>query len=119
MRGRIYYEVFRTVGQAYQELTALTVAQAINLHVSSQRIGEYKVTVLIDGLQERERLSVGKRLRVLGVKTRKVRGARDENEAAIRLADAIAGMIRAAEEGDAPPQAIKERLDAAEIVYAL
>jgi hypothetical protein len=43
---------------------------------------------------------VGRRLRHLGVRTRKVRGVRkDESDALIRLADALCGFVRAAIEG--------------------
>jgi len=54
----------------------------------------YRVTVQVDGLGKIERRSVGQGLRALRVHVEKVRGLRDESDAFIRLADAIAGLVR-------------------------
>lgn len=80
---------------------------------------EYKATVIIDGLTRTEERAVGGELRRLGARTRKVRGARDENEAAIRLADALAGLVRAGEGGDDTSRLLRERLAAAGLLLVL
>lgn len=46
-----------------------------------------------------EVLKFGASLRRLGIRTRKVRGVRDEGDCFVRLADAMAGFIRDAREG--------------------
>jgi hypothetical protein len=46
------------------------------------------------------------RVRKLGIAVRKVRGARDESDELIRLADAVAGFVRDALEGSSVMQAL-------------
>lgn len=48
-------------------------------------------------------------LRGKGIRTRKVRGARDESDALIRLADGVCGLVRAAEEGQPEMRRLLER----------
>lgn len=58
-------------------------------------IREHKITILIDALPRSSETTVGITLRRMGYKTRKVRGIRkDENDAIIRLADALCGLVR-------------------------
>ena len=45
-------------------------------------------------MQRSEVFRVGSGLRKIGVRTEKVRGVKDESNAIVRLADAIAGLIR-------------------------
>ena len=47
---------------------------------------------MIDGLDKKEEQQIAKQLKRSGVVYKKVRGARDEGNAWIRLADAIAGF---------------------------
>jgi len=80
----------------YLSLTVQTIAWALLAHAQQP----YKATVLIDGLPRSQRREVGSRLRHLGIRTRKVRGVRkDENDTLARLADALCGFVRAAVEG--------------------
>jgi hypothetical protein len=51
-------------------------------------------TVVVDGLGRPERHRFAAGLRKLGIAVRKVRGARDQSDELIRLADAIAGFVR-------------------------
>lgn len=65
------------------------------------RLGEqtnYKVVILVDGLGKVERYRVTLELRRVGIQVDKVRGPRDESDPLIRLADAIAGLVRDADE---------------------
>jgi hypothetical protein len=95
-KHRIYYEGYADVGTgSYESLTVLAIAKAINVYREKRAIGdEYKVSVIIDGLKKSEEGRVGRELRILGIRSRKIRGARDQNEALLRLADRMAGLAR-------------------------
>jgi len=62
--------------------------------ISKVALKQYEANVYIDGLSKSERRKFASGLRKLRIKVRKVRGARDQSEILIRLADAIAGFIR-------------------------
>jgi hypothetical protein len=62
---------------------------------------------------------LGTEFRRLGVKTRKVTGTRDEANAMIRLADAIAGLVRDGIEGRKEHKALQAKLEQAERLYDL
>ena len=80
----------------YLNLTVLTTAKTILARAHDP----YEATIFIDGLSKTERRIVADGLRKLRVKVRKVRGVKDEADALIRLADAIAGFVRDCHEGD-------------------
>jgi hypothetical protein len=75
----------------YVDLTVYTTAKAI---LAKAAQGEYRATVTVDGLSGVEIRRFIKGLRQLNIKVNKVRGARDESDPIIRLADAIAGFVR-------------------------
>ncbi len=85
-----------TNSKAYVDLTVYTTAKAILQRAQ----GDYKTTVIVDGLSGAEVRHFSSELRKLHIRIRKVRGARDEAEPGIRLADAFAGFIRDALEGE-------------------
>lgn len=60
----------------------------------SKNYDNYEVTILIDGLNDKEREVVTKELKGLKIKYRKVRGIKDEQNVFIRLADTMAGFLR-------------------------
>jgi hypothetical protein len=95
LSGKLCYATYHNT-KDYMPKVVLTTARAFSLHVVEE---EYKATVLIDGLPKPLIPEVGTALRQLHVRTAKVRGVKDENEPLIRLADAICGFVRAAEEG--------------------
>lgn len=104
-RGKLNYAVYRN-SRDYLALTVLTTARAIL--TCAHRT--YKATVLIDGLPRSQQRWVGSELRHLRIQVRKVRGARkDENDALIRLADAICGFVRAGIEGNEEMRELYER----------
>lgn len=103
--GSIFYSVYKDSG-AYVDLTIFSAAKA----VLQKAVEPYRATVLVDGLNKYERHRFGAGLRKLRVKVKKVRGVRDQSDALIRLADAIAGFIRDYLEGD---QVMKELYDKA------
>ncbi len=93
--GKLFYAHYENT-TAYQELTVLTLAAAIHKVTRQEK---YKASVFIDGLPKSQIAVVSASLRKIGIRTEKVRGARDESHALIRLADALAGFIREYEEG--------------------
>lgn len=94
LKNSIFFNRFST-GTAYLELTAFATAKAILKRAS----GNYKIAVYVDGLNRREAPVFTKALRDLRIHARKVRGVRkDENDAFIRLVDAVCGLIRDADE---------------------
>lgn len=75
-----------------QYLDMWTQSVAIALHTKYQR--NYQATVIVDGLRDKEIPRFAKQLRARNVKLRKVRGAKDQSDTLIRLADALAGFAR-------------------------
>ena len=74
--------------------------------------GRYKVTVLVDGLQRTQRRAFAQELRAARVNPYKVRGVlKEEHNAMIRLADALCGLVRDAEEGQAWAREMAGRLE--------
>jgi hypothetical protein len=93
-KGRLLFARY-TDTKAYVDLTVKTTAAAITNSV----VGEYKATVLVDGLRGSERDSFAVALRKRGIRTEKVRGVDDKKDMFIRLADALCGCLVDAQEG--------------------
>ena len=82
--------------------------------------GAHEVTVFVDGLLKHEAVRFGRLLRTRTQGVRKVRGVRKEqNNALIRLADALCGLVRDAEEGNAWAGDALRRLQANGLLEAL
>lgn len=95
LRGCLFVSLFHDT-RRYHEATALAAARALRLKAR----GPYKVTVLVDGLQRTQRRAFAQELRTARVNPYKVRGVlKEENNAMIRLADALCGLARDAEAG--------------------
>jgi Protein of unknown function (DUF3800) len=94
-KGKLFYHLSKNT-RSYKEATILTVASAINAAKHSE---SYKASIFVDGLSESKIPLFSAELRKLGISTEKVRGPRDESDAIIRLADAIAGFTREYIEG--------------------
>jgi len=87
----IYYRKHGS-GTAYLQWTTATVVAAIQ-HAQPEAFSH--ITVVIDGLNVKERQQVSRLLRQHTLPYRRdVRGGRDESSPFIRLADALAGFIR-------------------------
>jgi hypothetical protein len=86
--GSLNYSVFE--GRTdYPQMTIEAITRTIQL------IREHRITILIDALPRSSETKIGVTLRRMGYKTRKVRGVRkEENDALIRLADALCGLVR-------------------------
>lgn len=96
LKGKLFFASYQDTLD-YLPLTARTVARAITYEAGT---AQTKTTVLIDGLPSAQEHAVGRMLHRAGVRLRKVRGVkRDENDALIRLADALCGFVRAAHVG--------------------
>jgi len=96
LKDSIYYSVYNGTKE-YSKLTALTIAKA----VMAKEYKNYTVTIIIDGLNNREREIVRNELKLLKIKYRKIRGLKDEQSVFLRLADAMAGFLRDAREQEA------------------
>ena len=68
--------------------------RGIDLAVANLHPSASTVSVYVDGLVKNQYREYQVRLRKLGCDVEKVRGAKDENEPLIRLADALAGATR-------------------------
>lgn len=89
-RSKIFYS-FGQESKEYKEITLVTIASAITAAKDTE---DYKASIFIDGLPNSEINTVAVKLRKIGVRTDRVRGVKDENEALIRLADAVSGLVR-------------------------
>lgn len=118
LKGKIFYRIFHN-SKEYEDLMVLVIAQAINLYIERNDIIDYKATIVIDGLKATEAKRVAKSLRLLGIKTRRVRGEKDESNALLRLADALAGLIREADEGNDHYDKLVNRLQREKVVNEL
>jgi hypothetical protein len=103
-------------GQNYQELTIEATAKAI---VATVPDNNYEATVYVDGLSIIDRFVVTAGLRNRRIHVKRVRGIRDESNALIRLADAIAGFVRDDLEGDQYVQPLHEKYTAAGLIKKL
>ncbi|HEY4034835.1 MAG TPA: hypothetical protein VGL94_12815 [Ktedonobacteraceae bacterium] len=96
-KGKIRYSVFNGT-KGYDVMTVEGIARAIN---SDRPMGNYTTAVYVDGLGKTKRHEYSKGLRVLGVSVHKVQGVtKDENNALVRLADAVAGFVRDVLDGE-------------------
>lgn len=99
----LFFEEFRQ-SQKYFDMTVTATAHAIQRKVSPGA----KVVVFVDGLRKQEASRFDASLRAKRVGIKKVRGVqKEQNNAFIRLADALCGLVRDAEEGQ--PRAVDAR----------
>lgn len=107
LKGKLF-SAYHHNTRAYVDLTIEGTAKAVQAYV----LGEYKATILVDGLQkaERNRFAVG--LRQQGILTYKVVGRDDEKDPLIRLADALCGFVGDAMQGEAGYQRLLRKAQA-------
>ena len=89
LRGGFYYSIYKNT-TLFADLLALTTAKAI----LDKAPNNYSASIIVDGLNRNLEKSFAVSLRKLKIKTNKVKGARDESSAFIRLADSMAGLLR-------------------------
>ncbi|MBI3764763.1 MAG: DUF3800 domain-containing protein [Chloroflexi bacterium] len=114
-RGRLYAATHLNQ-RDYLRLTLQTIAEALK----DTGGGKYEATIRIDGLPRTQERLATLELRRMGVAGGRVKGVRrDENDALIRLADAICGLCRAAREDQPEMKALWERAVKAGVVREL
>lgn len=89
-KEKLRYSIYRNQIN-YDMTTIVGIAKAIHYKEPEQ----YTSIIYVDGLKKTKRHEYGSELRKLGIPTHKVQGVKkDENNALIRLADALAGFVR-------------------------
>lgn len=111
LKNAVFYATYQA-SKEYSKLTSFTIAKA----VLAKETTNYTVTVIIDGLNDRERDVVREELKKLKIKYRKIRGMKDEQSVFLRLADAMAGFLREATEGKEYTKTFAKRFKTSEIV---
>lgn len=111
LKNNIFYTAYQA-SMEYSKLTSLTIAKAVLAKTSAN----YTVTVIIDGLNDKERDVVRKELKKLKIKYRKIRGMKDEQSIFLRLSDAMAGFLREVYEGEKYTKQFIKRFKKASIV---
>jgi hypothetical protein len=89
LRGSVFYREYHESNK-YLDLIALTIAQTVLENIQTP----YNLTVIIDGLNDKEKDRVRNALKKLKIKYRNIRGMKDEQNSLLRLADSIAGFLR-------------------------
>jgi hypothetical protein len=100
LKGHVYTRIYAE-GKNYLDRTAYVVADALHDYMAVHYLDSARSVVTIDGLKEEEARQVNKVIRRHGLFVSRIRGARDESDSLIRLADGVAGPVRAAYTGDA------------------
>lgn len=92
-RGRLRFATYENSSD-YVTLTTRAISKAL------QQLAYSEATVLIDAFPRSAERNLGLQLRRQGLRTKKVRGIRkEENDALMRLADAVCGFVRLARQG--------------------
>ena len=111
LKGSIFYSAYQDTKE-YIPLTSLTIAKA----VLSKEEDDYTVTIIIDGLKDREMQDVRKELKKLKINYRKIRGMKDEQDPILRLADSIAGFLRDSLENQSYAKSILDKFRRAKVI---
>ncbi|HEV2402622.1 MAG TPA: DUF3800 domain-containing protein [Candidatus Saccharimonadales bacterium] len=123
MPGQLYVRIKTDAavkGSFFEDQQVIASAQAINVYREKHKIDDnYKVTIAIDGLSKNLTPRVGRSFRLLGVKIRNIHGERDQSSPIIRLADAIAGLVRDGVEGRREYKALISKLEKNNKLYRL
>ena len=115
LRYSLFFEIFSD-SKKYIELTSYATAKAVLRKAGN----DYKATVYVDGFRRKEIEVFTRGLRDLHIRTKKIRGVkRDENNAFIRLADALCGLVRDAGEDSPWAKSALEQLQKKNVVVEL
>lgn len=102
--GTLSYHVIRGPGKIdFDESTIEGIARTVELRGADD---EYTAELHIDGLTATKRAEYSVELRRRGFRIRRVHLTRDDHDPLIRLADAVAGLAREAEEGEEESRAL-------------
>ena len=106
LKNQAFFDTFAHTKQ-YIELSSFATARAI-LRKAEEN---YSASIFVDGFNKRELEKFEHGLKELRIKKRKLRGVRrDENNALIRFADAVCGLVRDAGEGETAAELLKQLL---------
>lgn len=89
LKKSIYYSKYDHTIIFYELIT-----YAVTKVIFDKASDNYQANIIIDGLPRSLENKLSVSFRKMRVKTNKVKGARDESSALIRLADALSGLIR-------------------------
>lgn len=106
LHDSIYFSVYHGNSE-YVPLVSLTIAKAVLARGSGFN---QMVRIIIDGLNDKEKERISKELKKLKIRYDKIRGMRDEKSSFLRLADAIAGLLRDSLEGQEFAQQVSKKL---------
>lgn len=115
LASSLFYRITRDQ-KNYLEATATATASAATSFLKDSEDSAYELKVIVDGLKQAERPRLRQILSRLGLQRVSTIGARDESNAFIRLADAIAGLVRSAEDGDKISADLLKRLQRGRII---
>lgn len=118
LKGKVFYRIQENT-KAYEAQTVIAIEQALHLYISFQKIVDYRATIVIDGLSGAAELRVGSALRRAGIRTRKVRGEKDESNALLRLTDMVAGLIREKQEREEIYSKLTKKLEKEGVLHEL
>lgn len=109
-KDKIFYKNYQGP-KDYDALTIRTIILAINRYAREHKLKRYRVMVIVDGLKVKHEPEYAVAIRREGIVTEKVKGAKDGGYPILRLADAVAGLIREGEEGRKEYQSIRKQLE--------
>ncbi len=107
----IFYSEYKN-STNFTVLISLTIAKAI----FTKNETDYSVKIIIDGLNDKEREKVTRELKRLTIKYERLRGMRDQSSVFLRLADAVAGLLRDAYEKQGYASSFVQKLKLKEIL---
>ena len=103
LKNQAFFDTF-TLTKQYIEMSSYATARAI-LRKAEEN---YSASIFVDGFNKRELEKFEHGLKELRIKKKKLRGVRrDENNALIRFADAVCGLVRDAGEGASAAELLK------------
>jgi hypothetical protein len=113
-KNTLFFEIFN--GKEYLKFTSYIIAKTIK----TNRYSNDKITIYIDGFNKKELEKLKVELKALQVKHKKLRGVKkDENNAFIRLSDAICGLVRQVYKENKWAKSMLEKLKAKKIITEL
>ena len=113
--NQAFFDTF-TNGKQYIEMSSYATARAILRKAEK----DYSASIFVDGFNKRELSRFEQGLKELRIKKRKFRGVRrDENNALIRFADAVCGLVRDVEDSNETAMALLKQLMKKGVLIAL
>jgi len=118
LKRSLFYSI-HLVNTGYQNATAFSIANALGTYANNHSLPAAKCVVTIDGLNSTEARRMATIIRKSGIRLNKIRGAKDQSNVFIRLADRICGLARDAYEGNQKCEQLLSKLVKAGISFKL